>query len=317
LSSKESVKTQGYASHDGPSSMCTGGARRGQGLSFWLLVACIFFSMFNMGDAASIDGASISTTTTRCLSMLKTLSVGLIVSLAFVLQGCDADVPSHAVGNWRGESDYLINFEFIPPEGSAKDAKLNSCSFAHLAQTLQCSGRGICKAWDPDNLANPISFCECDRDWADPECRTPRKSQITAYFLSLFVGFLGADLFYLGFPILGAAKLATLGGLGIWWVVDIIRIGSAPVYAHDFRAAADFPHWAFVLTTVTFAFLFGFIAVGIATLRHRRRKRKDALLMQAEEEARGIGEMPMPNKNQFVPNGPPPMGPGGPYMQRL
>jgi len=322
LSAKESVKTSGYAAHDGPSSMCTGGARRGQGMSLWILLACVFFSVFNLGEAVSIDGSSISFAATRCWTVLRTLSFGFILAMAFVLQGCDGDVPTHAVGNWRGESDYLITYEFIPPEGSAKDAKLNSCSFQHLAQTLQCSGRGICKAWDPENLANPISFCECDRDWADPECRTPRKSSITAYFISLFFGFLGADQFYLGFPILGAAKLATIGGLGLWWVIDIIRIGSAPVYAHDFRCAADLPHWAFVLATVTFAFLLGFVAVGIATLRHRRRKRKDALLMQAEEEARQTGEMPSQYKSGsqkpgFVPSGPPPMGPGGPYMHRM
>jgi len=301
-------------------------------MSFWILVACILFSVFNMGDAASVDGASFAIAATRFWSVLKTVSMGFIFALAFVLQGCDADVPSHVVGNWRGESDYLITFEFIPPEGSAKDAKLNSCSFAHLAQTLQCSGRGICKAWDPDNLANPISFCECDRDWADPECRTPRKSSVTAFLLSLFVGFTGADLFYLGFPILGAAKLATLGGLGLWWVVDIIRIGSAPVYAHDFRAAADLPHWAFVLVSVTFAFSLGFVLVGIATLRHRRRKRKDALLMQAEEEARSntgeTGNYQVDHRHHQhrhnhdraaarVPSSAPQMGPGGPYMQRM
>jgi len=258
--------------------------------------------------------------------MLQTLSMGLIFALAFVLQGCDSDVPTHTIGNWRGEADYLITYEFIPPEGSAKDAKLNSCSFAHLAQTLQCSGRGICKAWDSDNLANPISLCECDRDWADPECRTPRKSSAVAFLLSLFVGFLGADLFYLGFPILGAMKLATFGGCGIWWVVDIVRIGSAPVYAHNFRAAADLPHWAFVLTAVTFAFSLGFFIVGIATVRHRRRKRKDALLMQAEEEARSIGEVPSntwhdhkhhQHKHTFIPSAAPPQGPSGPVMTRM
>jgi membrane protein implicated in regulation of membrane protease activity len=158
---------------------------------------------------------------------------------------------------------------------------------------------------------------------------------MTAYLLSLFFGYTGADLFYLGFPILGAAKLATLGGLGLWWVIDIIRIGSAPVYAHDFRCAADLPHWAFVLTAVMFYLIVGFIIVGLATLRHRRRKRKDALLMQAEEEARSVGEYQPSTKHDHrhhhhkhhhhghhqhdlrVPSGPPPMGPGGPYMHRM
>jgi hypothetical protein len=31
-------------------------------------------------------------------------------------------------------------------------------------------------------------MCECDPDWADPECRTKRKSQAVAYTLALFLG---------------------------------------------------------------------------------------------------------------------------------
>jgi len=328
LSSTKRITQTGYIQTDGPSSVCTGGARRGHGMPFWIILICIMFSVFNMGDAASFDAPSFSTfsiAATRCWAMLKTLSMGLIVALAFVLQGCDSDVPSHVVGNWRGEKDYIIHFEFVPPEGSAKDAKLNSCSFPHLAQTLQCSGRGICRAWDADDLANPLAFCECDRDWADPECRTLRHSQIKAYLLSLFVGFLGADLFYLGYPILGACKLASFGGLGFWWIIDIVRIGSAPVYADRYRTAADLPHWAFVLTTVTFACLVGFTCVGIAALKHRRRKRKDVLTLQAEEESRRMGDLPEHQIHDHrhhhhklhVPAGNPPSGPSGPFMQRM
>jgi hypothetical protein len=211
--------------------------------------------------------------------------------MSFGLQGCNYAVPTHQVGNWRGETDYLLAYEFIPPGSGPQDARLNSCSMEGLSQTLQCNGRGICKPFDPNNLANPINFCECDPEYADPECRTERKSQAVAYVLSLFFGFLGVDQFYLGFPLRGAAKLCSLGGLGLWWLVDIVNIGSAPVYAAEYRVSANLPHWAFVLSSISFAIVLGFLLVSCSTASHFRRKRKNALLLQAEEEARQKGDL--------------------------
>ena len=50
------------------------------------------------------------------------------------------------------------------------------------------------------------------------------KSKQTALFFSIFTGVLGVDRFYLGYTALGIFKLLTVGGAGIWALIDLIRI---------------------------------------------------------------------------------------------
>lgn len=48
-----------------------------------------------------------------------------------------------------------------------------------------------------------------------------RKSFIVTLLLALFIGFFGADRFYLGKTQSGVAKLVTFGGFGYWWLIDV------------------------------------------------------------------------------------------------
>lgn len=50
------------------------------------------------------------------------------------------------------------------------------------------------------------------------------KSQLTALLLCIFLGGLGIHRFYLGYTWQGIVQLLTLGGLGIWSLIDLIRI---------------------------------------------------------------------------------------------
>jgi TM2 domain-containing membrane protein YozV len=59
--------------------------------------------------------------------------------------------------------------------------------------------------------------------------QTSDKSFITALLLSIFLGGLGVDRFYLGYSKLGVLKLITCGGVGVWSIIDIIMIATGKV----------------------------------------------------------------------------------------
>ena len=58
---------------------------------------------------------------------------------------------------------------------------------------------------------------------------------MTTLLLSIFLGSLGIDRFYLGDTGAGIGKLLTLGGCGIWYIIDIVNIATHKVSDSDGR----------------------------------------------------------------------------------
>lgn len=256
--------------------------------------------------AMSCPKSTSSCPTAAQSGRLHGLAAAALAALSVSLQGCTLDIPRHDVGNWQQKPSYLNTYGFSAPGSS--ETTLNSCASTSV-QNLQCNGHGRCVDWFENNTlsalngATPLTFCECDEYWAGPECSTQRKSQLTAFMLSLFFGIFGADQFYLGFwwP-QGLIKLFTLGGCGFWWLYDLVRIGSSPVPTVDnFRVAANVEHWAFVLIIISFFFFIGF-ALSIWSMRsHRLAKAREIMTLRADQSV-GYGSQGTAN---FANRGPP------------
>jgi len=56
---------------------------------------------------------------------------------------------------------------------------------------------------------------------------------VTTLLYSVLLGFLGVDRFCLGLTGSGVGKLLTLGGVGVWWLVDIILLISGQLKPDD------------------------------------------------------------------------------------
>ena len=57
-----------------------------------------------------------------------------------------------------------------------------------------------------------------------PAAASSGKSQIVATLLCFLVGWIGIHRFYLGYTWQGVVQILTLGGLGVWALIDLIRI---------------------------------------------------------------------------------------------
>ena len=94
---------------------------------------------------------------------------------------------------------------------------------------------------------------------------TSDKSFVAAWLLSLFLGVLGVDRFYMGYVGLGIIKLITFGGCGIWYLIDLILIITGSLKANGNKPLSGYAENKKIAIIVTCIFLGLSLLSSIAT----------------------------------------------------
>ena len=80
---------------------------------------------------------------------------------------------------------------------------------------------------------------ETTAHYMEAERSSKMKNKTTALILSILVGGIGVDRFYLGYTGMGVLKLLTGGCFGVLWIIDIVNIATGKLLPADGSSYED------------------------------------------------------------------------------
>jgi hypothetical protein len=111
----------------------------------------------------------------------------------------------------NSKEGFMSDIDNKLPAKRPDEAYCSSCGAVIKKEAEICPKCGVRQK--PANNINP-SGSETNSRW------------LTLLLLSIFLGELGVDRFFVGKIGTGILKLVTLGGCGVWWIIDLIMVAT-------------------------------------------------------------------------------------------
>jgi hypothetical protein len=126
--------------------------------------------------------------------------------------------------------------KFRPEFPDLPESELVGDGCARHYESMNRFGRAVCRPLKGVVCLGAQSWIVDDhRCFADGSV-----SHITVLVTSFFFGVFGVDRYILGYAMLGTLKLLTLGGVGVWWIVDLILIAVGSLDPHMYRYVSTY-----------------------------------------------------------------------------
>jgi hypothetical protein len=186
---------------------------------------------FQITDAIRYFGLGLIIPVGSLLLMID--SLGIIKAKSGHAVGVVGQVASEPTGQFLtplGNSPLLVPNEplFFVQLMGAGDRLFSVLELGQMAKTRTIKGSTLVQHKDQ---SYPVAVSTVPGVFSS-------RQYVTTLLLSLFLGGLGVDRFYLGQTGLGIGKLLTLGGCGIWSLIDLIMIAMRNVTDADGKPLA-------------------------------------------------------------------------------